>query len=138
MVLLYSSAVAVRGVPASRWFKPVLKRLLRANKGDLANFRGSFSIRTKSLIFSYKVLPETEKPRLAVSVAKKVAKRAVDRNRLKRQCREALLLALPLLRSPVIGVVRIMDKAVSFDDLEKQIKDIFENKLDSTGVLSEG
>jgi len=84
------------------------------------------------------VLPETEKPRLAVSVAKKVAKRAVDRNRLKRQCREALLLALPLLRSPVIGVVRIMDKAVSFDDLEKQIKDIFENKLDSTGVLSEG
>jgi ribonuclease P protein component len=63
--------------------------------------------------------------KIACSVAKKVAKLAVDRNRLKRQCREALRENIESPTLSIIGIVRIMSAETTSADFQTEIKEIF-------------
>ena len=89
--------------------------------------RGAFSIRTKNLLFGYTPLTDDKgQSKIAVSVSKKVARLAVDRNRLKRECRHALRLYIPTLKKPILGIIRVMNKGAEYKDFTAEIKDIFE------------
>lgn len=101
----------------------MLDKAHRATTKDLATLRGSRVIRTKHLLFSYAPAPGQE-PKLSCAVAKKVAKHAVDRNRLKRQCREALAHELPTLAVPVVGLVRILDANTPGSDFAAEVVEI--------------
>lgn len=100
---------------------PVLSSAHRASEKDLATLRGARVIRTAHLLFSYKL--GGKDAIVACSVAKKVAKRAVDRNRLKRQCRAALKEVIDSL-PPLVGIVRIMNARTEWIDFKREIEEI--------------
>ena len=82
-------------------------------------------IRTKHLLFSYSEAPGEAKSRIACSVAKKVSKLAVDRNALKRRCREALRGVVSIPSPSIIGIVRIVDANATSANFQKEISEIF-------------
>lgn len=66
----------------------------------------------------------------AVIVSKKICKKAVRRNRLRRQVYEALRLHLPLLKIHFIALVilrpSITENKVSFQEISKSVKIFFD------------
>lgn len=124
LVATYYSDVVARVAQSSR-SNTVLPRKHRATSGDLEKMGRGKAIRTKHILFSYTPAPVGTKSKIACSVAKKVAKLAVDRNRLKRQCRAALAGSLSLPHTSIVGIARIMDSKTTWDDLDKEVKEIF-------------
>jgi ribonuclease P protein component len=80
--------------------------------------------------FSVKVSPEGEKARVAVSVSKKVAKRAVARNRARRRAYSALQELVPTIRP---GLYLISTKSgaqdLKGDVLKDELRELLSNFL---------
>lgn len=97
----------------------------RITTKELSKLRRGRTIRTDHLLFSY--YPSSDKEtHFACSVAKKVAKHAVVRNRLKRQCRHALRDVLSQFPTPIIGMVRIIDAKITWADFKSELKEIID------------
>jgi len=77
---------------------------------------------------SLKIAPTAEnRSRFAFVVSSKVAKRAVDRNKIKRRARHIVKKMLPKIEKG-LGVIIFFKKGVekmTFSELEKEINDIF-------------
>ncbi|MBU1018280.1 ribonuclease P protein component [Patescibacteria group bacterium] len=87
-------------------------------KGDL--FKNHF------FIFKFKrVIGEPSQ--FAVSVSKKIHKKAVKRNKLRRQVQEALRLNLPLLKTQikVLIIARPASEKISYDEINRSITTFF-------------
>jgi ribonuclease P protein component len=93
-------------------------------------FRKSEVLKGRFLIFRYE-LKEDPESRFAVIVSKKTCRKAVPRNRLRRQIQEAIRRNLPILKRPMNALViaRPSAKDHAFQEMEKDIVTIF-NRLD--------
>lgn len=104
-----------RGVSALRQ-KQVLKRLFRLtdNKDFQTVYRrGRYNA---TALFSVNVLPNRfGTPKIGIVVNKKVSKRAVDRNAVKRQVREIMRSLLPTLKKGQSVVITVRKPALSAD-----------------------
>ncbi|MBN2096285.1 ribonuclease P protein component [Candidatus Peregrinibacteria bacterium] len=94
----------------------VIDRLFR--KGTL--FKNHF------FIFKYERVSGVPS-QFAVTVSKKIHKKAVKRNRLRRQVQEALRLSLPLLNIPVKALIiaRPDSEKISYEDIIHSIATFF-------------
>ena len=84
----------------------------------------------KNQFFVYKYERKTSGPsQFAVSISKKIYKKATKRNRLRRQIHEALRQNLPLLKKDfavlVIARSAIKDQKITFHDLNQSINTFF-------------
>ena len=82
---------------------------------------------THSPLFVIKSISTQETSRFSVSVPKKVAKTAVQRNKIRRQTYAAIRNIEPLIKSGLSGIVVAKTGAekLSFEALTLEIKDIF-------------
>lgn len=92
-------------------------------------YRRAEVIRTRTLTVRYIHNPRRKLPRFTVIVAKKVLKKAVDRNRMRRRVYEVIRELQPsVLGSFDIAVTvfsaELLD--VSYDELKRQIVQVFE------------
>lgn len=88
-------------------------------------------------LFSFITLPNSlEKSRFAIVVSKKIAPRAVDRNRMKRLAREALRIRLTRLMPGYDTVVVSLQKTPEKPDLSTVARDI-ESLLHRTHLVSD-
>lgn len=82
-------------------------------------YRGGKQALTKHLVV--KLMPSPEKPphqkcsRFGITISQKVSKRAVVRNRLKRQVRAALQVLMPRLKAGLWVVVVLRSAAIECD-----------------------
>ncbi|MCX6731554.1 MAG: ribonuclease P protein component [Candidatus Parcubacteria bacterium] len=77
---------------------------------------------------SLKIAPTTEKQsRFTFVVSSKVAKRAVDRNKIKRRARNIVRKFLPEIKKQINAIIFFRKGAgkMTFSELEKEINDIF-------------
>ena len=112
----------------------MLKKVNRINKTrELQKvYRLGKALHTPSLVIKF--LPG-EKTKAAFVVSKKVSKRSVERNRIKRALREEVRLSLPHLQSGSYMVIAKMQASgYSSADLRKQIFEAFKK----AGVWREG
>jgi len=96
------------------------QRLARSR--DIARVQRARS--NKNAYFSVRTLPTTGRvSRATVVVAKSVSKKAVERNKLKRQVRAVLAETMPTLQSPVDILVSVKPPALSrsFSELKKAL-----------------
>lgn len=104
------------------------KHLIGNRKVIEALFKKGKIFKTGLLIFKYDKAAG-DKSQFAVSVSKKNYKKAVNRNRLRRQIQEGLRLNLPLLKKNIIALVIARpitsDKKDIFQDLDESIKTFF-------------
>lgn len=86
-------------------------------------------IHSQSLSFLYKKLTQEDDPKISCSVSKKVERLAVKRNRIKRQCREAVRMELASIKVPVLGVISFKKskEGVSYENLLEEVREIFSN-----------
>ena len=89
----------------------------------------------KNQFFVYKYERKSEEPsQFAVSISKKIHKKATKRNRLRRQIHEALRANLPLLKKDFIVLVIVRsataDQKATFQELNQSINTFF-NTLQS-------
>ena len=93
-------------------------------RGILRNAR---SIRENGVSLYFLENASTNKNRLGVVVSKRIFKRAVDRNRVKRITREFFRSNKPKLQANFDFVVKIIDGSKLFDDnnLEKSLNHLF-------------
>ncbi len=100
--------------------KDVIKSLFA--KGEL--------YRDRFFIFKYKKATGCPS-QFAVVVSKKVERKAVKRNRLRRQVYESLRLNLSSLKSIFTAVIiarpTLADQKISFQELDKSVKNFFSN-----------
>ena len=101
--------------------------MARSNHLSRADFPSSVATRRASNeLFSAAVWPLTQglEPKFACVVSKKVARKAVDRNRLKRRCRAAGAALLPSLIEPLVIVIypKIGVLTVSFTELRRSLE----------------
>ncbi|OGG91940.1 ribonuclease P protein component [Candidatus Kaiserbacteria bacterium RIFCSPLOWO2_12_FULL_53_8] len=98
----------------------------RLSRSDFLGLDRKRSRRVHGTCFSLTIapLPEGERAKAAVVVPKKMAARAVDRNRIERRVREALRPLLARLQSPTVLVFHAKREAAeaSFADTKKDIK----------------
>lgn len=95
--------------------------------GQLFSKGSSFNL--YPLRFIYVLSPESSgsTPQVLISVSKKHYKRAVDRNRIKRQIREAYRLNKHLIGTPpaasvqLIGIIYIANEKKTFKIIEKKL-----------------
>jgi len=112
-----------RGVSALRQ-KQVLKRLFRLtdNKDFQTVYRrGRYNA---TALFSVNVLPNRfGAPKIGIVVNKKVSKRAVDRNAVKRQVREIMRSLLPKMKKGQSVVITVRKPALAADyaTMEREI-----------------
>jgi len=124
-----------RGVSALRQ-KQVLKRLFRLtdNKDFQTVYRrGRYNA---TALFSVNVLPNRfGAPKIGIVVNKKVSKRAVDRNAVKRQVREIMRGMLPQLKKGQSVVITVRKPALEADytTMEKEIM----TSVKKLGILSD-
>lgn len=88
-------------------------------------YRNGKTVRQGPLSLRFVTNPRRSKSRIAVVVSKKVAKRAVDRNRIRRRLYEAIRHELPGISEPHDIVVTVFDKQIlnfDFTDIEQVIK----------------
>jgi len=89
-------------------------------------FRKGALFKTHFFIFKYeKVLQEPSQ--FAVTVSKKIHKKAVKRNKLRRQVQESLRLSLHLLKIPVrtLIIARPGSEKISYEDISRNIATFF-------------
>ena len=82
----------------------------------------------KSLSLVFRFLKKSNPPsEFAVRVSARLAKKAVIRNRLRRQILEAVRLHLPLLKKSVLALAIPRPKALtlSFEDLSREVAQFF-------------
>jgi len=116
------------GVGAPNLVSKMLSRKNRATHKDIQSLKtGGKRIHSENLSFLYKKLEEENEVKISCSVSKKVEKLAVKRNKLKRQCREAIRLELPSIKTPILGVVSFKKNKnkVSYEDLREEIREMF-------------
>ena len=82
---------------------------------------------THSPLFVIKSISTQETSRFSVSVPKKVAKTAVQRNKIRRQVYSAVKKIEPQVKSGLSGmiIVKAGSEKLSFEALTVEIKDIF-------------
>lgn len=66
-------------------------------------------------------------PRFSVSVSKKVAKHAVDRNKIRRRCYRAIETLIPLIKNPAIVMLspKALTKNIPYTTLVSDIRTAF-------------
>ena len=79
-----------------------MPRELRLSRVDFAKTRSFRRIQGAFFSYSYGVIPGRTTKGGACVVSKKVARRAVDRNRIRRQVRGPLIFVLSTLPSPLV------------------------------------
>ncbi len=102
------------------------KNRLRSEKDIKALFAKGKGVFALDIGLKY-LKTEHDEPRITVSVGTKVSKRAVDRNRLKRQVRA---MVEPLVKdlSPGVDIVLMTKKSAlekTYEELQKQVIHIF-------------
>jgi len=104
------------------------KHLIGNRKVIEALFKKGKIFKNELLIFKYQKA-DGDKSQFAVSVSKKNYKKAVKRNRLRRQIQEAIRLNLPLLERNIIALVIARpvtpDKKDVFRELNENVKTFF-------------
>ncbi len=98
----------------------------RLSHADFVRLPRGGTRRVSGTYFSLTVYPlvGSEAPKMASVVSKKIAARAVDRNRIERQCREALRAHLRRIKEPVALVFHGKREAASasFRETKKDIE----------------
>jgi len=82
----------------------------------------------KNTYFIFRFLPSAEPiSKFAIIVSKKVAEKAVGRNRLRRQASEAVRLNIPMLKTNIVSLVIAKPNAekADYEKLNKGIADFF-------------
>lgn len=89
-------------------------------------FRKGRLYKNDFLIFKYKIT-SNQQSQFAVSVSKKILKKAVKRNHLRRQIHEGLRLNLSLLKKPIISllIARPSSQKASFQEINQNIQTFF-------------
>ncbi|MBP6884639.1 MAG: ribonuclease P protein component [Candidatus Pacebacteria bacterium] len=97
--------------------KEIEEHLLRAKR-----------TKTPLFTFSYLILPNSNGPKISVSVSKKVASKAVVRNKLRRRAYSALKPLIPCLNEGTLGLVTYSstDTQKPISDLTNEFKKAFE------------
>jgi ribonuclease P protein component len=99
---------------------------LREERIINALFAKGASYRTPYFILRYTKKEQAE-PRYTVIVSKKISKKAVERNKIKRRIREALRLQIassPIIDCVILGSHKILD--ADFEELKIAIQKAFE------------
>lgn len=101
-----------------------------SNRGVIKNlFESGKFYKDRFLIFKYEKAVADCPSQFAVIVSKKVCKKAVKRNRLRRQIYEALRLHLPLLKICFLALVivrpTLAEKNISFQEMSQNIQTFF-------------
>jgi len=94
---------------------------------ELFSKGSSFNLYPLRFVYLKQAQPEASPPRVLVSVSKKYFKKAVDRNRLKRQMREAYRLNKHLLRTEEQYSVQLL--AIIYIGKEKKPFNLIQKKL---------
>lgn len=88
-------------------------------------FKKGHLYKNRFFVFKYEETTENAS-KFAVSVSKKILKKAVHRNHLRRQMYEALRCNLESLKKPIIALViarpTAADKKVTFQEIQEAIK----------------
>lgn len=106
----------------------MLPRRNRLSHREITHLKkGAKRVTAEHLFLLYKTNKETADSKVSCSVSKKVEKKAVGRNRLKRQCREAIKAHLKSVKDPIVGLISIRKtkKKLSFSDLNKEVEEVF-------------
>lgn len=104
---------------------------------ELFSKGSSFNLYPLRFVFIRHAVPTTTPPQVLVSVSKKYFKRAVDRNRLKRQLREAyrthkhLLVAENLYPVQLMGILYIGKEKSDFSLIRKKLISGLERSLNN-------
>jgi len=66
-------------------------------------------------------------PKISCSVSKKVERSAVKRNKIKRQCREAVRHHITSVKKPILGLLSVKksEHPLSFNSLSKEMGELF-------------
>ncbi len=77
------------------------------------------------------LLPRGTSPKASCVVSKKVSVRAVDRNRIKRQCRHAVAPILKTIKKPIVFAFFARREALGaeYADLERDVQKLVERAL---------
>jgi ribonuclease P protein component len=105
---------------------PKEKRLIETRDFKRVYTKGSFfSVPLFNLNF---MSNRSQLTRVGIVISKKIAKRAVDRNRAKRQFREAVRSFYEILPKGYDIIISVKEKALgaSYGDIEAEIKKAFE------------
>ncbi|MGV3589692.1 MAG: ribonuclease P protein component, partial [Adhaeribacter sp.] len=94
---------------------------------ELFSKGSSFNLYPLRFVYIKQAQPEASPPRVLISVSKKYFKKAVDRNRLKRQMREAYRLNKHLLRAEEQYSVQLL--AIIYIGKEKKPFNLIQKKL---------
>lgn len=91
-------------------------------------YRNGKTVRQGPLSLRFVTNTRRTRSRVAIVVSKKVAKKAVERNRIRRRLYEATRLKLPNIKAPHDIVITVFDKQLlqfSADDIDQIITKIF-------------
>ncbi|PIR86590.1 ribonuclease P protein component [Candidatus Kaiserbacteria bacterium CG10_big_fil_rev_8_21_14_0_10_43_70] len=107
----------------------MLPRKNRLNHKEIVDLkkRGTKRLSSGGLYFTYVQNNEGSISKVSCSISKKIEKKAVNRNKIKRQCKEAVRLNLASLKKPVFGIVSFK-KAYpphSFNEICREVSGLF-------------
>lgn len=107
---------------------PMLPKRSRVSKQIIEKYLvRSRRIKTSRFLVLYTKLPGGTLPRVSFSVSKKVAPRAVTRNKLRRRGYEAVRGLLPRLSPDCVVLVSYLtaDAKIPLSNMQNELKDIF-------------
>lgn len=89
----------------------------------------------RNVHFIFKYLPSTEdSSQFAIVISKKVASKAVDRNKLKRQISESLRENIKLIKTHIVSLVIVkpgaIEKGIDYKAISKGLLDFINNYQD--------
>lgn len=111
----------------------MLKKTNRINKTrDLQKvYRSGKTLHTPALVIKFAPNVKTEKIRTGFVVSKKISKKAVERNRIKRALREKMRLAIPHLE---VGDYMLVAKPAAASYKNKELTTQLENCFKRAGL----
>lgn len=97
-----------------------MPKKFRLSRADFVRLEKSKHERVHGDFFSLSIapLPQSDGPKMASVVSKKVSARAVDRNRIERQCRETLQSHMRAMSEPLALVFRAKAAAAHAANVE--------------------
>jgi len=101
-------------------------QIRRAARSDVAYIQRNKSRVVHANHFSFRFVVRGPGHAITCSISKKVARGAVQRNKIKRWCREAIRQNYSLLKKPTTGIMQTRTTlGLSFKGAREEIRDIF-------------